>query len=987
MKIHVNISLHLISFILISFQANTLFAGKKESVEIRQADKMTLNTKSVYHGISLAGYGIWDITDKTPHNISTTAFLTSRSKGENQTSTIESPLFITTQPTIRLMIRGWDTEKGGADNNRFELVNASDGSVLRKASPPQTDDSSLIEWDISDILGHRVFVRVVDDNSNAGFAWLGLDSIDAGTDFQADFAKGRDQLDGWFVPGVKETIRNFYGIPFRAADNSPIPSNGSYDIKIGAAAKRLLLLGMTNSIDQGCPVWAPIEHYSQRYFIGDQLGEIRVNYMDGSKEVYPLILGDSLWWGNITLQHPEPFASDENAGKILNENLRLFPEKLVFGNQHLACIEMQDKVIDEVQLIDFTEKDGVPVIIGLTVETESAKTIDGFMRLEASEIDPKMAAFIEEMPLQSEDTAPKKRQTRLKALRNLLYTTHENFPKSVPVSIPDGYRGPKVKFEGDEYAQVLTNIFYHNLKDMDDRVDETGFYHTSAKDAASWGGYFGFGTWNKNWASYYKHTWARDMGRAVMELTYLGLIDKGLLNADYSILQGRIWEEGKLPEMQLFSDPHPVLVVGPFTINDQPIPYHWCRCLNIPSAGPKNFGCFDNDSHGLTMMEMYVLWKRLPSRDEWLKERWEYLAKAADWIKWQYDNPELSGATETRIQTDSESSHGKGFSIYPDYTCMEGLLGFAEMADSIGETEKAAQWRNDAARLRKGMEEYRITDETYGPAWTLQNAGWPHHSTILAPVILAADIQGLSPENIRADLREATENSYQRLIDHSAKYTPFGGFGAAMGYSQGFVTQAALLLDRMEEAEEMLRWTARLTYYDAPIEAEKYLVPEGAEIVHSGEFWHRIGDLGNGVQQAETMKTLRLVMGIDNSDPKQLGLFPRMPKGWTSISVNEYPVWIQDENSTKRIHLKYLLERNESGMTLDLSTESSLAGGVAVRFGPFEKEPDSSKVTLNGKNIQAKPEKSGDSFWITAKTDKALKSYKIKVRSPRDSRK
>ena len=41
------------------------------------------------------------------------------------------------------------------------------------------------------------------------------------------------------------------------------------------------------------------------------------------------------------------------------------------------------------------------------------------------------------------------------------------------------------------------------------------------------------------------------------------------------------------------------------------------------------------------------------------------------------------------------------------------------------------------------------------------------------------------------------EAAYQRLID---TYKPFGFYGQAMGYGQGLVTQAALLLDRMHDA-------------------------------------------------------------------------------------------------------------------------------------------------------------------------------------------
>jgi len=473
------------------------------------------------------------------------------------------------------------------------------------------------------------------------------------------------------------------------------------------------------------------------------------------------------------------------------------------------------------------------------------------------------------------------------------------------------------------------------------------------------------------------------MGRAAMELMALGMIDKGLLNADYAILQGRVWEEGlEIEGLQILDDKHPEgtpLAVGPLTIDGQPLPYHWNRILNIPN---NHFGCFDNDSHGLTMMEMYNLWKRIPNRKEWLKPRWEYLVKAADWIEWQYENPEISEATEKNIRTDSESSGGEhGYSLYPDYTCMEGLLAFAQIADSIGDTANAAKWRKYAAKLRDGMSEYIEENEEYGKTWTHEHSGWPHRTTVLAPVILASDIQGFTLDDMEQDLLPITISAYERILDNTRKYTPFCAYGAAMGYSQGFVTQAALVLDRMDEASEMLKWTARLTYYDAPIEKEKYLVPEGAEIIPTGEFWHRIGDLGNGVQQAETIKTIRLVMGIDNTGGEyQLRFVPRLPMDWTGIKIANHPVWIEDANGVpQRIDVGYSLKRNGRGLLFTVTSETALPE-LGIRLGALKKPDPAFGVLLNGEYIESTTAKSGDSYWVTCVIPAGKKDFAVEVR-------
>lgn len=933
--------------------------------------------------IDVQGYGIWGSLNETPHHEVTPTFLSSRFKGEHQVGAIETQPFKILSPFIELKIRGWDTEAGGAGLCKVELIDIATGKTLLTAAPPQEDAAKLTVWNVRKFKGKNVKIIITDDNNQPGFAWIGIDSIVAGKTLDLDF-NNTQEIFSMNAVGNELELVDFYGMPFKRLANSIVPTNDKVTLNINATIEKVCFLGMSNSIDQGCPVWAPIEYYSQRYFIGDQLGEIAVKYADGTSTKYPLVLGDSMWWGGQATGFPEPFASDEKAAALLANSLNLYPPMPNQTTMYMAYIAPENKKIASIDIVDFIEKDGVPVISAVTLEVNSSTNIPNSTPVEFNgKMRNDMAEFFTANSLEPEGIKNSTRNSRVKALQNLLYTTHENFPKSVEISKPKNYRGPEVSFEGNEFAQVLTNMFYHNLKDMDDRIDKTGFYHTSAKGATSWGSYFGFGQWKYGYNSYHLHTWARDMGRAVMELMALGMIDKGLLNADYAILQGRVWEEGlDIKGLQILDDNHPEghpLAVGPITINGQPLPYHWNRISNIPN---NHFGCFDNDSHGLTMMEMYNLWKRIPNKEEWIQPRWKYLVKAADWIQWQYENPEISEATEKNIRTDSESSGGEhGYSLYPDYTCMEGLLAFAKMADSIGDAQNAAKWRKYAKKLRDGMNEYIEENPEYGTTWTNKHSGWPHRTTVLAPIILACDIQGFTPDNMEQDLLPITINAYERILDNTRKYTPFCAYGAAMGYSQGFVTQAALLLDRMDEASEMLNWTARLTYYDAPIEKEKYLVPEGAEIIPTGEFWHRIGDLGNGVQQAETIKTMRLVMGVDNcGGDYQLRFIPRLPLDWTGIKIADHPVWIEDENTiSQEVKIGYNLQRKGRGLVFTLTSDTALPK-LELRLGALKKPDPAFGVLLDDEYISSTTTRSGDSYWVTCEIPAGKKDFTVEVR-------
>lgn len=146
---------------------------------------------------------------------------------------------------------------------------------------------------------------------------------------------------------------------------------------------------------------------------------------------------------------------------------------------------------------------------------------------------------------------------------------------------------------------------------------------------------------------------------------------------------------------------------------------------------------------------------------------------------------------------------------------------------------------------------YLTTDTKYGQVWTLDLVGWPNKSTFLGPLIFLADYNGFAPADDNPGWRPANEAAYQRLVD---AYTPFGFYGWVMGYGQGFVMQAALLLDRMKDVTPMLNWTAK-EIYDPRL---GFIVPEGVQINPTGHFVFRTGDLGNGVQEAEIVKMLRI---------------------------------------------------------------------------------------------------------------------------------
>jgi hypothetical protein len=372
-------------------------------------------------------------------------------------------------------------------------------------------------------------------------------------------------------------------------------------------------------------------------------------------------------------------------------------------------------------------------------------------------------------------------------------------------------------------------------------------------------------------------------------------------------------------------------------------------------------------------MFIYKLWQRLPDRDAWLRAHWPDVQGLGDWILWQFAHPEISGATNGLLYTTGESGNGGGYAPYPDSACMNALRALADMADSIDKTNSAQAWRARVDLMQDAIGRgYVVQDPKYGPAWTLDYANWAYDSSVLGPLIFLADYQGFAPQDESDDWRSIDEGTYERLIDTFRPYQPFGFYGKAMGYGQGFVTQSALLLDRMHDATTMLDWDAKEIYDPRFNQFDHFVVSEGVQISPDGRYWYRFGDLGNGVQEGETIKTLRLVIGMDDSLLRKayggqahgIQFYPRMPYDWNEIAVEKYPIVFEDSGKMETAFLRYTLKRAGHGMTLKISADHDL-GIVGMRLGPFEEKPKASDVRVNGQRLaNADVLHSGDSWWV-----------------------
>lgn len=731
------------------------------------------------------------------------------------------------------------------------------------------------------------------------------------------------------------------GVPFiETAWHSP--ANGLLAVNVGIAAKKIYLLGMTET--QRPSAWSSPLTYAARYIVGDALGQIRLDYVDGTTQEYPLILGESVWWGLPFEQTQGPFPNDARLRSAYERMSRLYPAAPTEDGNYVAVISPRDAPIERIEITDSPTKQGSVAIAGITVEASPEAVIPGATRIPANEFTPEFEKFVAEKSLRLSGTDESQAQARLRDFSDVFYSTAADLKGPIVPKIPSEYAGPRVTFRGSNVAVILQNSFYANVEDMLDKVDLDGTYHTSTRNALSWAGDprsagGEFGTFREDVGVYYAQAWSRDLGRSMQELTELGFVDRASRTADFAFRSAQTW--AKNPSL---------------TYKGSPLPPHWSRVIDHPDFAQP----FENDGHGLISLFIYKLWLRMPDRDTWLRGHWADVKAAGDWIPWQFEHADITDARDGVLYTTGESAAGKGYSVYPDAVCMTALEALALMADSIGEKESAKLWRDRSETMRQAIPaKYLTSDSKYGRVWTLQDAGWPNQSTVLGPLIFLADYRGFAPQDDDPAWRAANEAAYQRLVD---SYKPFGFYGWAMGYGQGFVTQAALLLDRMKDVTPMLEWTARETYYP---KIASYVVPEGVQLDPTGAYVFRTGDQGNGVQEAEIVKLYRILIGVDDNEPQRLRVMPRLPYGWTEIAVAKYPALVSRNGKAETALLHYDLRRTLGRMSLKISADR-LLGSVAMRLGPFEKQPQAVDVTVNGEHpAEAKVEQSGDSWWVS----------------------
>ena len=703
------------------------------------------------------------------------------------------------------------------------------------------------------------------------------------------------------------------------AQSNFVNADGSFDT--------LYFLGMSTDSWQCSEWWAQQEvlyDASTRLFFGDRIGRIRLLFSDRTEELISVIFGVNAFNYNLFFRakpqenipcyaapYQMPFSTDPAAKDLLDASLAMTENKeesaekmtkWVFAyrpNPHKKLIRIEwfkedgkraDFVISAVTGLPAGEKD----VAGLPAT-------DRFFFLRKDWYRP------------------------IQALKRRLYQYKDEIPASV--SLWEGgdkpFDAPDIRFYNENGLDLWTNVYRANVMDMAyHKVTDDGMPHTSSGGTCDFGCYIGFGTYSIN-GSYSSHVWTRDIGRLLIELADLGYTERVLMAVD------------KLHEMLYYP-----------SIRFQ-IP-HWKRVANILPDGDKNMfnEGNENDGHASIMMAIYNLYRTGGVDKAWLEANRHHLKAAADYYLWQESHPVESGFDGVLFSHSETSSQTYGgFDLYANIISRTALILYALLFDELGDVDYAAELRRLAGVLLEGAKERFLMDHgQLGKVWTdTTDDCWTYEYKRFVEILMACDWATYDT----ADKDDALFDMMKRTFEAQKEvyYHPYSG--RQMGYGQGYLTTATLMLDDVAAYTDCVNASAHLSYHHTDV---PYIVPEGVILHGSGEYWYRNSDQGNAVQQAEIIKEARVMVGADDLSGEGLSLVPRLPATMTAIEVKQYPVTVYG----KREKISYRYARDGEGRfyVKDENACYSLNyEGVtpeSVRFGPFA-SPD---VTTNAKLIK-----------------------------------
>lgn len=709
------------------------------------------------------------------------------------------------------------------------------------------------------------------------------------------------------------------GVPFRISRDDGMVQSREGDIAVGVAGKSLFMLGMSIRHWEMSDWWGQQEvrgDLSTRVFVGDTIEKLRIEYEDDTLDVIPLIVGVNCWpydiyfgareWekGIYAMEGPymEPMQSDPAARKLFEDSLRM----------RLNENEDWEKGTRWVYVHNLRTTAPVKCIHQQIVKAKGVCISAVTLGDEAVEGATDLDFFLKKDWFAAADR-----------FSRMLYQYRDEIPSRVEL-LPAAEGAPEITFEGSGEADIFTNVYRANIVDMAfGKVTDDGRTHTSSKNTLNYGCYVGFGPYN-HFSNYFDNCCTRDVGRTLIELSHYGYGDRTRLASKWL---------------------HETLYYPSVTYK---LP-RWKFDAGVVYGGKGWFHGNEglcNDGHASIMMAIYSIYQEGYADKKWLEENRKYLKDAADYYLWQLDNAALSHFDRTLYSvSECSNAHQGGYDLYANVISAKALECYARIFEDLGEDEYAQKLIKAAKIIKDGVEErFTMNHPRLGGVYTdTTDDCWTYEYKRFCHALMASDMDGYDLYKDDPTLFDKLERTFDTQKEEY--YHPDSG--RQMGYGQGYLTSAALILDRYEDYSDCMDSIAHECYHHGEM---PYIVPEGVVMNAMHSKWSRNNDLGNGVQQAEIVKCARLLLGIDDMDKKKpLRLVPRLPKNWQGMRAKDFPVFTEKGREFVTMAYARCAEVREDAITaLDKTggyfLKTSGAHWDTARLGPF----DSEDITVYG---------------------------------------
>lgn len=706
----------------------------------------------------------------------------------------------------------------------------------------------------------------------------------------------------------------------------------------------MYVVGGYHSMDSGTAVWGTVDHNKIR-LIGDWMGDIVITYENGTTNRIPLIFGYTLWYYRVWKLYKAPFdgaEKDEKMAELLKEALHL--QGAYEGKETCVFkIKLRGEKVKTVEIETNKEKQGEPVIKGIYLASGDVSVLEGGeIPVNADD------GFFDRYAVDPEDPYPCNVKDAIDKIRKALYTFEEDYTKETDAYEED-QTGVRVRFEGSNLAKIAKGVFYHNLKNLSERVDEEGLLHESAKGAPEY--FDSFGTWKPNAGTFHGSYFTRN--RSFTLLTAFGYKDLADRAVGYTNRKLMFFKENKLTLGGIQIPGHlTVKANNPLYYSEVLTQRGWSSVYTKEAFGEeyKNIGNQETDGHGLMMIGNYRVWKSIGRSLEWVEKNWVYINEACEWVLWCFEHPELSFAKDGLLFAESEGGMQR-YTLYSNAPVFLGLLCYAEMADAVGKSDMAKTWRETADIIKKGIEDNILNHET--KKWS-GKIGF-HHDPVLT---MLTDVFGFDKDDI--PLKDWLEYSYNVYPDNlkSVPVRDYRGAMGGLGYNHCIMTQNALLTDHMEDATKFIENLTKICY--APGKKNQYIAPEKFSYDEKNKLYMKHGDIGNLYQMVETLRCYHTVIGVSFNNEGVMKIFPRLPFGW-DLKIEEMPVEATD--ATFALKVTYPKDGVQKAV-LELSEENAV-NMARFRSGPFPIDTKVCRVKVNGNDTEYTLTESGDSKWAT----------------------